>query len=180
MPLKLSAKARHAAATSSPSFALEPGARVADICQHFDTTRRDVLLPNGTTLVQPRLPSLLTRLEAMPPQLTPESEEDPGAEEFAAAASDAPDIMHVPGPELTSQNLHNHIKRGNQSARWQGEVLPVLLPELALLLQESKSLRDLDGREAATPLCACDRKRHKVVIVHFSGVYSQGLLYSPR
>jgi hypothetical protein len=116
----------------------------------------------------------------MPPQLTPESEEDPGAEEFAAAVSDAPDIMHVPGPELMSQNLHNRIKRGNQSVRWQGEVLPVLLPELALLLQESKSLRDLDGREAATPSCACDRKRHKVVIVHFSGVYSQALLYSPR
>ncbi|KAJ7726072.1 hypothetical protein B0H14DRAFT_2641184 [Mycena olivaceomarginata] len=104
----------------------------------------------------------------MPPQLTPESEEDPGAEEFAAAASDAPDIMHVPGPELTSVNLHNRIKRANQSAWWQGEVLPVLLPELALLLQESKSLHDLDGHEAATPSCACDRKRHKVVIVHFS------------
>ncbi|KAJ7741224.1 hypothetical protein B0H14DRAFT_3097286 [Mycena olivaceomarginata] len=170
MPLKLSAKARHAAATSSLSFALEPGARVADIRQHFDTTRHDILLPNGTRLVQPRLPSLLTRLGAMPPQLTPESEEDPGAEEFAAAASNAPDIMHVLGPERTSLNLHNRIKRGNQSARWQGEVLPVLLPELALLLQESKSLRDLDGREAATPLCACDRKRHKVVIVHFSAI----------
>ncbi|KAJ7873548.1 hypothetical protein B0H14DRAFT_3438323 [Mycena olivaceomarginata] len=152
MPLKLSAKARHAAATSSPSFALEPGARVADIRQHFDTTRRDVLLPNGTTLVQPRLPSLLTRLGAMPPQLTPESEEDPGAEEFAAAASDAPDIMHVPGPELTSLNLHNRIKRGESVGA------------------ESKSLRDLDGREAATPSCACNRKRHKVVIVHFSAI----------
>ncbi|KAJ7683741.1 hypothetical protein B0H14DRAFT_3534943 [Mycena olivaceomarginata] len=116
MPLKLSAKARYIAATSSPSFALEPGA-----C-------------------------------------------------FTAAASDAPDIMHVPGPELTSLNLHNHIKRVNQSARWQGEVLPVLLPELVLLLQESKSLRDLYGHEAATPLCACDRKRHKVVIVHFSAI----------
>ncbi|KAJ7663695.1 hypothetical protein B0H14DRAFT_2658723, partial [Mycena olivaceomarginata] len=156
--------------SSSPLFALEPGARVADIRQHFDTTRRDILLPNGTTLVQPRLPSLLTRLGAMPPQLTPESEEDPGAEEFAAAASDAPDIMHVPGPELTSLNLHNRIKWANQSARWQGEVLPVLLPKLALLLQETKSLRNLDGREAATPSCACDRKRHKVVIVHFSAI----------
>ncbi|KAJ7697522.1 hypothetical protein B0H14DRAFT_3529298 [Mycena olivaceomarginata] len=170
MPLKLSVKARHAAATSSPLFTLEPGARVADIRQHFDTTRRDVLLPNGTTLVQPWLPSLLTCLGAMPPQLTPGSEEDPAAEEFVAAASDTPDIMHVLGPKLTSLNLHNHIKRANQSAWWQGEVLPVLLPELALLLQESKSLRDLDGREAATPSCACDRKRHKVVIVHFSAI----------
>ncbi|KAJ7305671.1 hypothetical protein DFH08DRAFT_824972 [Mycena albidolilacea] len=170
MPLKLSAKACHAAATSSPSFALEPGARIADICQHFDTTRRDVLLPNGTTLVQPRLPSLLTRLGAMPPQLTPESEEDPGAEEFTAAASDAPDIMHVPGPELTSLNLHNRIRQANQSAWWQGEVVPVLLPELALLLQESKSLGNLDGCEAATPSCACDRKRHKVIIMHFSAI----------
>jgi hypothetical protein len=129
--------------------------------------------------VQPRLPSLLTHLGAMPPQLTPGSEEDPTAEEFAAVASDTLDIMHVPGPELTSLNLHNCIKQVNQSARWQGEVLPVLLPELVLLLQESKSLRDLDGREAATPSCACDQKRHKVVIVHFSGVYSQALLYSP-
>jgi hypothetical protein len=156
MPLKLSAKAHHTAATSSLSFALEPGACAADIHQHFDTTRRDILLPNGTMLVQPRLPSLLTHLGAMPPQLTPESEEDPSAEEFVAAASDAPDIMHVLGPELTLLNLHNRIKRANQSVRWQGEVLPVLLPELALLLQESKSLRDLDGHEAATPLCACD------------------------
>ncbi|KAJ7834308.1 hypothetical protein B0H13DRAFT_1653339 [Mycena leptocephala] len=61
-------------------------------------------------------------------------------------------------------------KRAAQWQRWQREVIPALLPHFTHLLQESKSLRDLDGRHPTRNPCDCSTKLHKIAIVRFSSI----------
>ncbi|KAJ7156128.1 hypothetical protein B0H12DRAFT_981150, partial [Mycena haematopus] len=61
-------------------------------------------------------------------------------------------------------------KRAAQWQRWQQTVLPQLVPEFARLMEETSSLRKLEGRELEIRSCACKRKRHKVAIVRFSSI----------
>ncbi|KAF8207995.1 hypothetical protein K438DRAFT_1754740 [Mycena galopus ATCC 62051] len=175
MVLKLSAKQRHAAATSSPAYVLEPGLRAANTRHREDSGRpADVLLQNGRTLVQPRLPSLLHQFgvaEARHGHATPViSDEDIAAADFAEAASDDPDIMgaqHTPPP---TPGIHRR-KREAQWKRWQQSVLPTLLPELACLFYETKSLRDLDShQQQQRTACTCKLKTLKIAILHFSSI----------
>ncbi|KAJ6548545.1 hypothetical protein B0H19DRAFT_952491 [Mycena capillaripes] len=46
----------------------------------------------------------------------------------------------------------------------------MLLPHLARVLQETKSLRDLDGRRPTQRSCHCRRRLHKVAVVHFCSI----------
>ncbi|KAJ7857948.1 hypothetical protein B0H14DRAFT_2578119 [Mycena olivaceomarginata] len=119
----------------------------------------EVLLYNGRTLVQPRMPALLAqyglaeeRSDGHAPPLA--SDEDLAAEELAVAALDGPDLMfieHTPPPDPTKHRR----KRAAQWQRWQNEVLPKLLPHFAQLLQETKSLREMDSRRPQPSTCAC-------------------------
>ncbi|KAF7360907.1 hypothetical protein MSAN_01120600 [Mycena sanguinolenta] len=99
MVLKLSAKDRHAAATSSPSYDLHAGGRAPNIRRKFDTVADpDILLHNGQTLRQGRLPTLLSRLgvlEAQSGHAPPISDEDQAQEGFTDPdpASHEPDIV---------------------------------------------------------------------------------------
>jgi hypothetical protein len=75
------------------------------------------------------------------------SPSDAAADNFAEAASDDPDMMpieHTPPPPDPNPGQHRR-KRAAQWQRWQQEVIPALLPHFARLLQETKSLRDLDA-----------------------------------
>ncbi|KAF8191905.1 hypothetical protein K438DRAFT_1919325 [Mycena galopus ATCC 62051] len=175
MVLKLSAKQRHAAATSSPAYVLEPGPRAANTRRREDSGRpADVLLQNGRTLVQPRLPSLLHQFgvaEARHGHATPViSDEDIAAADFAEAASDDPDIMGVQHTPPPTPGIHRR-KREAQWKRWQQSVLPTLLPELACLFYETKSLRDLDShQQQQRTACTCKLKTLKIAILHFSSI----------
>ncbi|KAJ7336153.1 hypothetical protein DFH08DRAFT_965053 [Mycena albidolilacea] len=176
MVLKLTPKARHVAATSSPSYTLQDGPRVSDPRRKLDhiARRLDVLLHGGRTLVQPRLPALVTQFGLMETRpegraAPPVSDTDRAAEDFAEAAAEDPDIIfieHTPPPDPAQHRR----KRAAQWERWQRSVLPMLRPELARLLHETKSLRDLDGRRPQSPSCACNRRSHKVAVVHFSSI----------
>ncbi|KAJ7912883.1 hypothetical protein B0H13DRAFT_1874459 [Mycena leptocephala] len=146
MPMKLTKAQRHAAASSSPAYELLPGPSMphplAKVPAHI-ARRPDVQLFGGITLIQPCLPSLLGQFEA---------------------ASDSPDMMPIDdSPLAPDPNPGQHRrKRAVQWQRWQQEVVPALLPHFARLLQETKSLRDLD---ASRPT-----KLHKVAIVRFSTI----------
>ncbi|KAJ7820784.1 hypothetical protein B0H14DRAFT_3147027 [Mycena olivaceomarginata] len=157
MVLKLTPKARHAAAMSSPTYTLREGPRVADPRRKLDHVARrpDVVLHDGRTLVQPRLPALLTQFgltetrhngRAAPPV----SDKDRAAEDFAEAAAEHPEIMFMERTPMPDPAQHRR-KQAAQWERWQCSVLPILLPEFARLLHETKSLRDLDGRHPQTP-----------------------------
>jgi hypothetical protein len=95
------------------------------------------------------------------------SDEDLAAEDLAQAASDGPDIMQFDYTPPPRPDQHRR-KRAAQWQRWQREVIPALLPHFARLLQESKSLRDLDGRRPTRNPCDCSTKLHKIAIVRFS------------
>ncbi|KAJ7117052.1 hypothetical protein C8R44DRAFT_596358, partial [Mycena epipterygia] len=64
-------------------------------------------------------------------------------------------------------------KREAQWRRWQGEVLPNLLPHYVRFLEQTKSLRDFDqiSPSPRTTPCVClSTKSVKIAIVHFSSV----------
>ncbi|KAF8207304.1 hypothetical protein K438DRAFT_1511008, partial [Mycena galopus ATCC 62051] len=61
-------------------------------------------------------------------------------------------------------------KRAAQWQRWQNKTLPALLPEYACMMQETKSLRDMEGRESQASPCACHKEIHKVAVVRFSSI----------
>jgi hypothetical protein len=95
------------------------------------------------------------------------SAEDQAAEEFAAATSDGPELMFMertPPPDPTKHRR----KRAAQWQRWQQEILPKVLPHFALLLHETKSLREMDGRQPRIPSCACQHKTHKIAVMRFA------------
>jgi hypothetical protein len=131
-----------------------------------------VLLYNGRTLVQPRLPALLAQYGLTEPRQDgrappPVSVEDRAAQEFADEASSEPDIMWS-DPTPTPDKTKHRRARAKQWEWWQGEILPALLPEFGRVLQETKSLRDLEGRRQQTPSCHCLVKIHNISIVRFS------------
>jgi hypothetical protein len=173
--LTLSKKARNKAAAgakSSPSYALHDGPPVPNARRKVAPNvaqQPDVLLPNGRTLVQPRMSSLLSHMGILPARTDLHTPPPLSGEELEAqiAASDDPDIMfvrHTPPPDPTKHSR----KRAKQWEWWQQDVLPALLPHFALLLQETKSLRDLDGRCVQQSSCPCTTRIVKVAIVHFS------------
>ncbi|KAJ7340036.1 hypothetical protein DFH08DRAFT_704820 [Mycena albidolilacea] len=71
-------------------------------------------------------------------------------------------------PTPTPDKTKHRRARAKQWERWQGEILPALLPEFGRVLQETKSLRDLEGRRQQTPSCHCLVKIHNISIVRFS------------
>lgn len=176
MPLNLTPKARRraaAAATSPVNYALRDGPRIPNARRNGpDGELPDVLLPNNYTLVQPRVPLIRSQIGIMerdngraPP---PMSDEDRAAQAFGEAAALDPDIIFHEGTPPPPDRTQHRRKRRAQWQRWQGETMPLLIPELARLLQETRSYRNLDGRLPAAPLCACtDKRLHKVAIVHF-------------
>ncbi|KAJ7851452.1 hypothetical protein B0H13DRAFT_1643971 [Mycena leptocephala] len=73
---------------------------------------------------------------------------------------------HTPPPR---PDQHRR-KRASQWQRWQGKVIPELLPHFARVLQESKSLRKMDARHPTRGPCNCSAKLHKIAIVRFSSI----------
>ncbi|KAJ7718391.1 hypothetical protein B0H14DRAFT_3521701 [Mycena olivaceomarginata] len=145
---------------------------LADGCPSTSLDSPDVLLYNGRTLVQPRMPALLAQYGLTEPRQDgrappPVSVEDRAAQEFADEASSEPDIMWS-DPTPTPDKTKHRRARAKQWERWQGEILPALLPEFGRVLQETKSLRDLEGRRQQTPSCHCLVKIHNISIVRFS------------
>ncbi|KAJ7687773.1 hypothetical protein B0H17DRAFT_1203476 [Mycena rosella] len=152
MAIRITAKERRDAA--QPLFYLAvPGPSVPHHRAHTSphiSTRPDVYLPNGRTLVQPRLPPLLDRRFF---------NEDNAPEE-------------TPAPD----SAQHARKRSNQWRRWQQEVIPPLIPHFVRALYLTKSLRYCDtlvlqARRACTGdiPCASITKR-KIALVRFSSV----------
>ncbi|KAJ7659662.1 hypothetical protein DFH06DRAFT_1130430 [Mycena polygramma] len=179
--LKLSKKQHGVTAASSPvSYDLLPGPRAVHhrrkIPRHI-ARRPDVLLYNGKTLIQPCLSPLLGQsafsyqaVDGSPSRTPQTSEADRVAEEFAAGASQDPDITPVRGTSPPDPGRHRR-KKAAQWQLWQQEVLPALLPHYATLLYDTKSLRELDGRMPPSSTCHCTTtKLHKVAIVRFSSI----------
>ncbi|KAJ7832722.1 hypothetical protein B0H13DRAFT_2370815 [Mycena leptocephala] len=159
--MKLTKAQRQAAASSLPAYELAAGPS----------------LFGGITLIQPRLPSLLgqfglTELRDNARRPPPMSPTDVAANNFAESASDDPDMMPIDDtPPVPAANPGQHRrKRAAQWQRWQQEVIPALLPHFARLLQETKSLRDLDASHPSRSPCDCSTKLHKVAIVRFSTI----------
>ncbi|KAJ7818086.1 hypothetical protein B0H14DRAFT_2601580 [Mycena olivaceomarginata] len=124
MVLKLSVKQHHMAATSSPAYVLEPRPPAANTRRREDSNRpTDVLLQNGRTLVQPRLPSLLHQFgvaEARRGRATPAiSDEDIAAADFAEAASDDPDIMGVQHTPPLTLGVYRRKREAHNIRSWQ-------------------------------------------------------------
>ncbi|KAJ7444054.1 hypothetical protein B0H11DRAFT_1696122, partial [Mycena galericulata] len=61
-------------------------------------------------------------------------------------------------------------KRAAQWQRWQGEVIPNLLPHFARFLHGTKSMRHYDGLEIPRKTCQCVGRVLKVAVVHFSSI----------
>ncbi|KAJ7433812.1 hypothetical protein FB451DRAFT_1195879 [Mycena latifolia] len=148
--VRLTTKERRAAqeAQAAPAYLAVPGPSVPHprtrIPAHI-SSRPDVYLPNGWTLMQPRLPPLLSR----------------GPLPRAAQDQDAYD----------NRDMHRR-KRGAQWRRWQLEVIPTVLPHFTRVLHATKSLRDctdLPLPTASSGSCACKTSRVcKIAIVRFS------------
>jgi hypothetical protein len=112
--------------------------------------------------------------EARRGHATPAISDEDIAADFAEAASDDPDIMGVQRTPPPTPGVHRR-KREAQWKRWQQSVLPTLLPELARLFFETKSLRDLDRRqEQQRTACTCKSKTLKIAILHFSCTSGRG------
>ncbi|KAJ7684879.1 hypothetical protein DFH06DRAFT_968141 [Mycena polygramma] len=174
--MKLTKAERAAAAQASPSYALQPGPRAGHLLRKeapHVARRHDVFLYNGRTLVQPRLPALVGQYGLTVPRANeaapPLSDADRAAQDFAEGASDGPDIMRIGDTPPPLPGQHSR-KRAAQWQRWQQEVIPSVLPHYATLLYESKSLRDLDGRNPTPSSCGCQMKHLRVAIVHFSSI----------
>ncbi|KAK7007314.1 hypothetical protein R3P38DRAFT_2553906 [Favolaschia claudopus] len=173
--LKLSKKQRHAAATSTPDYTLHDGPRAHDIRKKIPPLldRPDVLLPGNKTLKQPRLPPLLSRLCAVEPPSrsehaeTPPVSEELAHDEFAADAAQEPDIVHMPHSPV-GQKFRHQRKRATQWARWQTDILPMLIPHFARFLSQTKSLRNMERLQVDVPRpCECNQVSLKVAIVRF-------------
>ncbi|KAF7338870.1 hypothetical protein MSAN_02210100 [Mycena sanguinolenta] len=149
MVLKLSAKDRHAAATSLPVLRSPCWWTVASQHYYLDLAFSK---PNLDTRRRSR-----TRIKRRRDSPTP------------TPASHEPGIVFFESSPPPDPGKHQR-KRATQWQRWQHEVLPKLLPELAQLLEETKSLRELEGRCSEIPSCACHKKRHRVAVVYFSNI----------
>ncbi|KAJ7450464.1 hypothetical protein FB451DRAFT_1186861 [Mycena latifolia] len=173
--VRLTAKEHRAAqeAQAAPAYLAVPGPSVphprARIPAHI-SSRPDVYLPNGWTLMQPRLPPLLSR----------------GPLPRAAQDQDVYDNRNMVAPERTPppDPTQHRRKRGAQWRRWQLEVIPTVLPHFTRVLHATKSLRDctdLPLPTASSGSCACKTSRVcKIVIVRFSLCSSDSKRHSCR
>ncbi|KAJ7501610.1 hypothetical protein B0H11DRAFT_1713561 [Mycena galericulata] len=175
MPRLTAAERR--AAQEKPSYLAVPGPPVphhlAKVKEHI-SSRPDIVLPHGRTLVQPRLPPLLGFLG-----LESEDAADDGrANAVPMSDLDPPSELDVDdrdiiAPERTPpppDPLQHRRKRAAQWKRWQSDILPTLLPHLHRVLQETHSFRDLDNLEPSRNPCGCTGKLLKIAIVHFSSI----------
>ncbi|KAJ7080664.1 hypothetical protein B0H15DRAFT_997243 [Mycena belliarum] len=122
-------------------------------------TLPDIYLPNGRTLVQPRLPQLHTTYGV--------DARDEDQDWYDARDIEAPDRTPPPDP------MRHQRKRLSQSRRWQLEVIPKILPEYTRILYKTKSLRHVDNLPLPTTppnTCVCPKKVRNVAIVRFSAV----------
>ncbi|KAK6972164.1 hypothetical protein R3P38DRAFT_3207371 [Favolaschia claudopus] len=171
------------AAASSPStYKLQRGPPVPNPRRKptLKTPRRDVLLGNGRTLVQPHvLPK--KKLPRINFSASSETERNATDNFDPSASSSHPDAYHI--SFLHDQTDHGTYQRKKitQSTRWQEEVLPLLVPVLATLLQETKSLRDLHstGRSPRHSSCNCPGRNLKVTIVRWASMEDVHLFVCP-
>ncbi|KAJ7327954.1 hypothetical protein DFH08DRAFT_710067 [Mycena albidolilacea] len=75
-------------------------------------------------------------------------------------------MERTPPPDPTKHRR----KRAAQWQRWEQETLPKVLPHFALLLHETKSLREMDGRQPRIPSGACQHKTHKIAVMRFATI----------
>jgi hypothetical protein len=167
---RLSRKDR-AAAAKAPTYLAVPGPSVAHPlarAERHDENRKAVYLRNGQTLVQPPLPPLLHPWFVEPtPDHAPRTL--PGEEPVEYDGRDIVPLERSPPPPDPTQHRR---KRTAQWRRWQGEVLPNLLPTFVHVLHETKSLRHSDNLKIPeVDLNACDcttAKVCKIALVRFS------------
>ncbi|KAJ7484357.1 hypothetical protein FB451DRAFT_1392915 [Mycena latifolia] len=134
------------------------------------SSRPNIILPNGRTLEQPRLPPLLrhpvfTILNA--------DEQIPEDDRYMVA------LERTPPPDPTQHQR----KRAAQWRRWQLEVIPNLIPHFVRIMHETKSLRDCGDLALPTGIpegCSCVAARvHKIAIVRFCAVEDVQLCICP-
>ncbi|KAJ7080149.1 hypothetical protein B0H15DRAFT_953635 [Mycena belliarum] len=121
--------------------------------------RPDIYLPNGRTLVQPRLPQLSYAATG-----NVRDDEHEGYDDRDMVAPD-----RTPPPD----SKRHQRKRLSQWRRWQLEVIPKIIPEFTRILYKTKTLRHIDSLPLPpTPsdTCLCVKKVLKVAIVRFSAV----------
>ena len=160
-------KAERAAAAAPISYLPVPGPPVphplARVPQHV-ARRPQILQANGRTLVQPRLPPLYSH-STFGAGDSSNATEDPDDDRYDARDIIPSESNRPPTPDPTQHRR----KREAQWRRWQGEVLPNLLPHYVRILHETKSLRHADDlRPAPRTACACIVRVFKIAIVHFT------------
>ena len=175
---RLSRKER-AAAAQPLSFLPVPGPPLAHPLARADRhneNRKTVFLNNGQTLVQPPLPPLLQHpwFTGAPPNNATNDmplSEDPRADDY-----DPSTIIHLERSPPPPDPTQHRRKRAAQWRRWQGEVLPNLVPTFVRILYETKSLRHSDNLkipEFNPNACECTTaKVCKIALVRFSCMWS--------
>lgn len=165
---RLTAAERHAA-QQQPSYLAVPGPPIphplAKVPPHI-SSRPDIYLANGRTLVQPRLPPLLGPVGF-------DGRDANNGRVHATPAVDGEgslDDRDIIAPERSPppDPTQHRRKRAAQWQRWQGEVIPNLLHHFTRMLHETKSLREYDNLEAPSKSCDCPGRVLKVSIVRFS------------
>ncbi|KAJ7507645.1 hypothetical protein B0H11DRAFT_2218486 [Mycena galericulata] len=167
---RMTAKERHAA-QQNPSYYAVPGPSIphplAKVPSHVNN-RPDIVLANGRTLIQPCLPPLLARA-GLGGEILGGADNEDAREGPDGDAYDERDIVppdRTPPPDPTQHRR----KRAAQWQRWQGEVIPNLLPHFARFLHSTKSMRHYDGVEIPRKTCQCVGRVLKVAVVHFSSI----------
>lgn len=169
-------RAARTSATSSPSYLAIPGPSVPHYRRRIQTyirDRPDVFLANGRTLIQPRLPPLFGHVGLA--ETTRQRNADEDRPNVDAGEEDPFLLASERSPPPADRTQHRR-KREAQWRRWQGEVIPKLLPHFVRVMHQSKSFRDYDALElpagSSTP-CACASSRTcKVAIVRFTGKWA--------
>ncbi|KAJ7113865.1 hypothetical protein C8R44DRAFT_740749 [Mycena epipterygia] len=157
-----------ARAAALPSYLAVPGPSIPHPRQKVPghiSRRPDILLGNGQTLVQPRLPALYAH-SAFTPVNSDRDEADYDQRDIL------PSDGNIPPTPRRDPTTHRR-KREAQWRRWQGEVLPGLIPHYVRVLEQTRSLREFDKlpHRTRTNVCVClNTKVSKIAIVHFSSV----------
>lgn len=160
-------------AASSPSYLPVAGPSVPHHLRKVRSSirdRPDVYLANGRTLVQPRLPPLFGHVGLVE---RPVGRRDADVSERNTDAGYDDPFLLAPQrtPPPADRTLHRR-KREAQWRRWQGEVLPNLLPHFVRVMHQTKSFRDYDDLEIPARSCACISKKCKVAVVRFTCKWS--------
>ncbi|KAJ7747630.1 hypothetical protein DFH07DRAFT_962422 [Mycena maculata] len=119
------------------------------------STRPEIVLADGNTLIQPRLPAMLRGIV---------QQAHVDADSYDDRDIIAPDRLPLPDPEQHGR------KRATQWQRWQTEVLPALLVPYAHVLHETKLLQDYDTLEIPRKSCACVGRALKIAVVRFTSI----------